>query len=719
MRHRPLSNGIPAMIKWAPFIFIRIAVCFCAGILWQIYSSYPIAPLLVLIAVFSILFLIFHLVGTQKAANLFIYLAGFSGLVSIFLLGNLITYQRTETNQPNHLAHVKQPIVYYTGVISDFVVEKPKHYNVILRVSQVRTQQKWQPVTGKVMLMLRKEPGMKKPGYGDVLLFKGQPLLPNAPLNPNAFNYKEYLAHQQIYHQQYVWPGQYKVINYAPPSRVMAGSIWFRNYLNSVLKEFVPGARNYAIATALVLGMKEYLDTDIKAAYTRTGTTHVLAVSGLHVALLFFALNTILGKLAKTRQQKLLVFLLLLVVMWLYGFVTALSPSVLRAVVMFTLLSVGKQIKRRRNMYNILAATAFGLLVFNPFFLLDVGFQLSFAAVLGIVLWQPRLSKLINFKNWLGRKLWEGVTASVAAQLATMPLALYYFHQFPVYFLVANLFAIIISEFILYVGFILLAVAWVPRLGEWLGWIMGVLLDAMNSVVLLMQSWPMAIIESINLSMMQAWLLAAAFLFTTWFLLYRHKLLLAVASGAIVVFSGLQFVKQQEQRQQKLWVVYNLKNASGLGFIQGQQAYLLTDSTLVKNAPDFTYNIQPHWGKLGITEVQFTPFKNVSNLAIPTFTTPAGNIGVVWHGVRILILKNPEQFSSVLASPVSFDYILLQHNVRIEPATLQANFKFKALILDSSNKPWYRKQIAQLCNRQQISVYDVSKRGAFVYQSGK
>lgn len=703
------------MIHWAPYLYVRLTICFCAGILWQIYGDTTFLCLPFVIALFTAVFLIFHVAGTRHSSDFLISVAGFFGLIVVFLLGSFITYQRTERHQTIHLLQQKIPVEYYTGVINDFVVEKPNHYNVIIQLNQVRSQRVWLSITGKVLLMIRKEPGLKKPNYGDVLLVKGQPSLPQPPLNPYTFNYQEYLAHQQIYHQHYVWPQQVKVIAFAPPSWIMASSIRFRNYLDSILKKYVPAQRNYAIATALVLGMKEYLDADIKAAYTRTGTTHVLAVSGLHVALLFFALNVILSRLAKTRRQKLILFLMLLAIMWLYAFVTALSASVLRAVVMFSLLSGGKFFKRRSNMYNILAASAFGLLIYNPYFLLDVGFQLSFAAVLGIVLWQPRFTGLLHVDNWLGKKLWEGVTASVAAQLATMPLALYYFHQFPVYFLVANLFAVLISEFILYVGFGLLAFSWFPGIGLALGQVMSWLLDAMNYVVLLMEKWPLAIIDGISLSMAQPWLLASAFLLATWFMLYRKNVILAAFAVTVVCYSTIQFTKLQTQQQQRLWIVYNLKNNSGIGFIQGKQATLLADSAVLVNKNTFIYNIQPHWWQLGIQETEFVNLNDAENPKMPVFTTPAGNFGVVWRGLRIFVLQQSEQFYVPISAPVAFDYILLRQNVRVEPVNLQEVFRFKKLILDSSNKPWYRQIITQKCLRQQIPIYDVSKQGAFVY----
>jgi competence protein ComEC len=441
----------------------------------------------------------------------------------------------------------------------------------------------------------------------------------------------------------------------------------------------------------------------------------VLAVSGLHVALLFWFLNILLGKLAQTRRQKLMVFLFFIGVMWLYALVTALSPSVLRAVVMFTLLTGAKFYKRRSNMYNVLAGTAFILMVWNPYFLLDIGFQLSFAAVLGIVFWQPRLSRLLTFNNGLGNKLWEGVTASLAAQLATAPLALYYFHQFPVYFLVANLFAVIISEGILAVGFGLLVFSWVPYAAPGLGWLMSSLLDLMNGLVLVIEKLPYAIIDGITLTLGQAWLVAAFLLLGSWFILYRRGIFLLGAATTLVLFSGWQVAKVVDRQQQQLWVVYHLKNNSGLAFIKGRQATLLADSTLVPPQTEFIYNIQPHWWQLGIVEVRNIPFRDADK-QVPAFTTPSGNTCLVWNGLRVLILEHPERLTSSGTTSVPLDYIVLRRNVRLDLAQLQESFRFKTIIADASNARWYLRRLQETCAGQQIPFYDVSKQGAFVYQ---
>ncbi len=182
------------MIKWAPYIFVRITICFGAGILWQIYSGHSFNYLPGWLAVFICLFSGLHLLRSRLANHFFTQLAGLTGLCTIFLFGNLITQQRTQSYAPDHLVHQKQNIRYYTGVINDFVVEKPNHYNIVLRVNQVRVASGWQPATGNIMLMLRKEAAQTRPQYGQVMLVQGSPVEPAPPLNPYAFNYRQYPA---------------------------------------------------------------------------------------------------------------------------------------------------------------------------------------------------------------------------------------------------------------------------------------------------------------------------------------------------------------------------------------------------------------------------------------------------------------------------------------------------------------------------------------------
>ena len=205
-------------------------------------------------------------------------------------------------------------------------------------------------------------------------------------------------------------------------------------YSDSVLKKMIPSKQSYGVASALFLGIRDGIDNEVQNAYRSAGATHVLAVSGLHVGILSAIIAFLLGFLRKHNKFKYLYLFFVLGVLFSYSFLTGLSPSVLRASVMFAIIQIGLTFSRRTNIYNNLAFSAFLLLIFSPYMIFEVGFQLSYLAVLGIVLIQPKIVRLWKPSSWIIKKGWELLTVSLAAQLITFPICLYYFHQFPSYF---------------------------------------------------------------------------------------------------------------------------------------------------------------------------------------------------------------------------------------------------------------------------------------------
>ncbi|WP_460503889.1 ComEC/Rec2 family competence protein, partial [Hymenobacter agri] len=334
---------------------------------------------------------------------------------------------------------------------------------------------------GGVRVSLPRVAGVAQPQYGEVWLIAGHPDPSKPPLNPGEFDYARYLEYRQVYHQQYVHPDQYRVLGMNPPNPFVAISLQAAAQLDAVFRHYITAKREYAVASALVLGIKDDVDLATKQAYTATGTTHIMAVSGLQVGLLFGAMSWLLRKLfGRVKGFQLWSALLGLAVIWSYAFLTGLSASVLRATVMFTIIIIGRTLRRQDSIFNTLGVAAFGLLIWNPFLVADVGFQLSFLAVLSIVYVQPRIAEWLDVETyfyarrrpwqpkavqWLWKatgwsldKVWQAVALSLAAQVATFGLGLYYFHQFPFSFLFSNLVAVPISSGAVYVGLALLLV---------------------------------------------------------------------------------------------------------------------------------------------------------------------------------------------------------------------------------------------------------------------
>src|SRR5690606_30371161 len=229
--------------------------------------------------------------------------------------------------------------------------------------------------------------------YGDLLVIKGAPQRPDPPANPAEFDYARYLEQRNIFHQHFVREGVMRM-GAEPSNGVLALAYKLRARAEAVLRTYVPGERAQGIARALVLGVTDGLDNELREAYAGVGVMHILAVSGLHVGVIYFVLASLLRPLNRLPKGNWAVAVISIFVLWLYAFITGLSPSVLRAVTMFSFLTLAKPWRRGTNVYNTLAVSAFVMLLADPWLVCSVGFQLSYLAVLGIVYFYPRLIPL-------------------------------------------------------------------------------------------------------------------------------------------------------------------------------------------------------------------------------------------------------------------------------------------------------------------------------------
>ncbi|GAA4425891.1 ComEC/Rec2 family competence protein [Pontibacter saemangeumensis] len=702
------------MLQWAPYPFIRITLSLIAGILLYFilgkdfrYST----------EVFAILLLTYIAVAfyARKARKIPVTnAAGLLGLLCFLSMGYVATQWHAAPNNSKHLLHLPESPAYYTGVVEDYIIQKPGYQNTVLQVQQVQVNGQWQQAEGEVQISVPHDSDKAyELSYGDVMLVRGAPQRVEAPANPNQFDYRQFLANKGIYYRHYLQPLQFRRIATAPPNPLLAASIRLRRNIDKLLRERVGKGQEYAISSALILGVKDELDNAIRNAYASTGTMHVLAVSGLHVGLIYLVLLWLLGLFPPVRRQRVLQAVLVLAFLWTYAFLTGLSPSVLRAVVMFSMVAVAAAIQRQTNIYNTIAVAATVLLLWNPYNLKEVGFQLSFLAVLGIVYLQPRLYKLLEINNWLLDKVWVYFTVSVAAQLATLPLGLFYFHQFPVYFWFANLVVVPLATAVLYTGLAAIVFSWVPGLGWLLFSLHAGLIWCMNGFNLWVQRLPYALLNGFDISQLQTWLLYGFFFFLILFLALRKLRYFALATAVVAVLSGQAMWETLQQKEQALLTLYNLRGVTGLALVQGQQATVLADSVLQQDESNYTYNVQPHLWQLGVLQPEFAALaaEPAGRATYAYSVLPDSNSLLVWRGQRLLLLSHPPALQS--KAPLPVDYLLLRQNVRLRPQDLQSYAAGK-IILDASSSPWYRRRLHQQLDTLGLAYYDVADSGAFV-----
>ncbi|MBF9255149.1 ComEC family competence protein [Pontibacter sp. 172403-2] len=704
------------MLRWAPYPFVRITLGFIAGILLYLNSGRDFSYSAEVLAFFVAAYLVAFLLARRYKSGSVTDVAGILGLLCFVAGGLWATHLHTELHAPNHLLHLQNPLAYYVGVVDDYVVQKPGYQRTVLELEQVQVNGIWQPATGKVQLSVPHD--SEQPyelTYGDRLLVKGAPQPVPAAQNPNQFDYGAYLANRNIFYRQFLQAHEYVKLGSEPGNPVLYLSIRWRRQLEQLLREKIPARREYAISSALILGVTDELDNAIKAAYINTGTMHVLSVSGLHVGLIYGVMMLVLVHFRRTPRQRLLAAIVAILGLWFYAFMTGLSPSVLRSVVMFTLVTVALASGRRTNIYNTLAIAAFALLLYNPYFLLNVGFQLSFLAVLGIVYFQPRFYRLLAFDNQLLNKLWLFFTVSLAAQLVTLPLGLLYFHQFPVYFWLANMVVVPLSTLALYTGLTALALVWIPVIGPLLFKLHFGVIWCMNELNTGLTHLPLALINGIDISLLQTVLLYVLLILVILFLSLKKLRYLALATVVVAILAGQEIAEVLQQKQQQTLAIYNVRRATGIALVQGQQATMLADSVLLHDEGNYTYNIQPHLWHLGVPQPQFVSLEGTP-VADPAITAlPDSNRLVVWQGQRLLILSHPPKLQPKSRLPL--DYILLRNNVRLRSEDLQS-YTSEKVILDASNSLWYRQRLHRQLDTLGIAYYDVADSGAFVLELG-
>jgi competence protein ComEC len=266
---------------------------------------------------------------------------------------------------------------------------------------------------------------------------------------------------------------------------------------NNMLESHLEG-ENLAIAKAIILGDKSMLESETKNSFSATGAMHVLAVSGLHIGLILQILMELAKFFSKFISRKKAV-LSILILLWIYSILTGFSPSVIRSIFMFTILVLAQFFGKEQNNINSLFFSAFVLLLFQPMFLFDIGFQLSYLAMVGIYTLYGTIESWYQPNNKIVKYFWQGTAVGFSAQCMTVPLTLYYFHQFPNYFAIANLGLMVISGLVLGLGIALFALHFIPILGKLTGFLLMISIGGMLWFIQWVEHLPGAVAYGFNL----------------------------------------------------------------------------------------------------------------------------------------------------------------------------------------------------------------------------
>ena len=679
----------------------RYTLAFIAGILlhgvfpesWMNVIDYQMAVGTVL----ALILLLFFLIRFRKTNR---YILGFLTLLLFVCLGWI------RTPSLNHKADFNRVTAYEVGVTSPSET-RAKTYKVEVALLKAQWENQWHPLSGKVLLYIDKT--APKPRYGDVLLIRGAPRLVESPQNPAQFDYQRFLSYKQIFHQQYLRQTDFTLTGKRDINWLKEWAYTVSEWSDAALRRLVPLDREYAVAKAMILGLRDEMDNDLVQAYSAAGAVHVLSVSGFHVGIFVLLLAWLLRFIKKHRHGLYLYLGITLGIMWFYAVLTGLSAPVIRSALMVTILLLAEPLGKIKNTKSALFGSALILLVFDPLLIYSVSFQLSYAALGGILFWQPVLYQSLMFKDWFLDKIWEVSAAALMAQLATFPLAIYYFHQFPTYFLLVNPVVVGLSVAMLYVAFVTLALSWIPFLSVGLGWLLTMTTWLLNQAVVLTEKLPYSVLGNLSFSGLELLLvygIGGCLLALLYYRDVRWFWGIGIASVGLLI---LQVVEISTFDKQKWLVIHSVPKQSAVSLIDGREAVLVADSAFFQ--PDqkpFNFYLKNFYVNQSINHTQYEPLEFP---AADVKVLPFGKL-IVWQGRKILLVEN----SIADKVPLISDYVLIRNTAFRKLENITAVFGNQRLIFDNSNKFYVLDTLQKQAVSRRLPWYFVNRKGALVAQ---
>lgn len=691
-------------MKWLNQIpLLRLIIPFALGIMLSFYFPRPIDIYqLSIIGITSFIFIAFFTISKIHQSFTHRFLFGIMVSLLFVIVGYEFSNSRIERFQQNHYSQITTQGTsrYYQAVVISEPEEKANSIKVILKITGFKKANSWTPSIGKVLTYFEKD-STTQLKYGDVLFFSNTPSPVPPPANFDEFDYKKYLSHNYIYDRLYLKSSDYQIIDFKPDSYVKEISIGWRQFLLNRYALFGIEGSELSILSALTLGKKESLSNDLKSAYASAGAMHVLAVSGLHVGIIFLVLRFLLGWLDRFKYGSIIKAISLLIAIWIYAFLTGLSPSVIRASTMFSFMILATSFKKSSNIYNTLALSAFAILLYEPFMVLEVGFQLSYLAVIGIIYIHPHLYGLFSFQTWIIDKAWEITCVSISAQIITAPLGILYFHQFPTYFLFSNLIVIPAAFAIIFLAIGFQTLSFIPVIGDIIAFVLKWFVFGLNYCVQWIEKLPNSLISGLDITIYETWLLYGLISFSSVWLIYYKNRFLIISLFVVLLLTTNQTIEKWNQLQQSEIVFYNTGKEPLIEFIQGTQKYWLADSTLIHNKERMQFNVFHHdW------------VRGINTKTTNTAPVKASKNASFFGRIRVLQITPEMPFSKELMVDLNPDIIYINTYKKLTTDEISTHFKDQKIILGPACSRKVIAHIENICDSLNYECYNIKELGS-------
>jgi competence protein ComEC len=675
-------------MKILKFPIARITIWFILGILTAYYSKLNFGIAFICLSIALVFFGFIYFKINQKINQHYNF--GLSLYFLFFSIGITTTVIHNETFRKNHYIH-NQSFFDDNHTIQITIQEKLKstknNHRYLANIKLIDDK----IIFGKILLNLKKDSISRGIETGMRLKISSQLIKNFKPNNPNQFDYGKYLESKGIYAQVFLDYSQIK-ISTKTDKTIGYYTAKFRNRIIKNLEKSNFKKEELAVITALILGQQQDISQEVLQDYQYAGAVHILSVSGLHVGFILIFLTFILQPLPKNKYGNTIRAIIILSSLWLFALVAGMAPSVVRSATMFSFVAIGLFLNRETNMYHNILVSLFLILLIEPLFLLDIGFQLSYIALFFILWLQPLLKSLWKPKNKIITYFWDILTVSFAAQIGAMPLSIYYFHQFPGLFFVTNLVLIPILSIIMALGVLLMLLAYFNVAPTFLIKIVEISIGLMNFFIKKIASIETFVIKDIPLSF---WLLVVAYCIVfSWIIWFKKpsytKLIIAIAS--ILCFQFIFITNHWLEESKKELIVFNAKRNSIIAERVGENINLLTNNKLVENS--FEKKMVQSYAIANFCEIN--SIKELPN-------------SLVFNNQKILVIDN----SSILKLNLKPDIIILKDSPKLNLERLLLHHKPKLVIADASNYKTYIYVWKQTCLKSKIPFHSIYEKGYY------
>lgn len=663
---------------------ILIACFFGLGILIQNFLCFAFSTIIVFSSILLFIFLILFLI-TRNSNVKTIFFGLFTYLLSLSI-GIISLYFHQDFHHQNHYSNLE---FQEKNNIKGFVIEtlKPNEFytKFLIQIDSFNHKK-----SRGTLLVYFSRKNTKSLEIGDIIIMNTEikPILKN--YNPDTFDYANYMENQNIFHQVKCFENDYFIGDRIKNLTYFINQLRLKLTASFDVHHFP--TKTKSIINALLLGQKQQIDSATLNDYKNAGVVHILAISGLHIGIIYMFLNFIFGFLNNFKNGKTIKLISIILLLWLFALISGMSASITRAVMMFSLIAFGNFLNRKNFAFNAVAASFLILLIYNPSYLFDVGFQLSYAAVISILLFQSFFEKFYFSKNTIVVYITDLFLVSLVAQLGVLPLIMLYFKQIPLFFLLANFVVIPLATFILMLGIITLFLNFIfLPLALQLGKIISFLIELMNQYIHLLSGFEKYIIKNISFTPILALTLYIVILSFIYWIYKPKNNRFMVFLTSIIVFQFAYFLTKENISTNKELIVFNNKESIISIFDSNRITIYSNDSIIEKNQSVLLYKT-----------AKFNP--------ITTFL-PLKNL-LFFKNKKILIVDK----NGIYNISIKPDIVIIRQNSKINLERLIITTNPVIIIADKSNSYISLKRWKATCLKYKIPFHAIAEKGFYKIQ---